>query len=343
MEAPGEGTVTYSADFISDVVGDVALEGQRLPLGEILRGMDNCAIRVAQKHTKSDVKTVSMDAIIVANPILHGDLVKWEGRVVQVLPPSVSVQVRIFRKDLSSRSWQLVLHSFLTLTPPPTHQVPTLVDDVGPTGQLEQELQIRQELLVNWSAMLEGPVPENLCLKDMMDYTKREHVNVDETVLVLRCCLGSKVTSTNQDTILYIRSGDLLQWMDTAANQCSRTFVQHRRTATICVNRIVFKKPILVSDWVELVARVVYVRLHTMEVEVECWIDRDGTKQHACTGYFIVLQLNELGHNKEVLAGININEFDDDDTRRHYMAKQRFAFWQQFDSDLASPPWLGVS
>lgn len=61
------------------------------------------------------------------------------------------------------------------------------------------------------------------------------------------------------------------------------------------MNRVSFKQPLYTTDWVEMRARVVYVRKYSLEVEVELNIERStGEKVISHTGYFTVINFNEV-------------------------------------------------
>eukprot|EP00899_Mesostigma_viride_P005245 jgi/Mesvir1/14721/Mv05369-RA.2 len=82
-----------------EIVGEEALEGQRMSAGALLELMDMCAGRVAWVHAGGPVVTASFDRVDMLTPILHGDFLRVHGAVVAVGSSSISVHLCVFRHD----------------------------------------------------------------------------------------------------------------------------------------------------------------------------------------------------------------------------------------------------
>ncbi|HUJ75469.1 MAG TPA: hotdog domain-containing protein, partial [bacterium] len=73
-------SMAESALEMAEIVGEESLAGQRMQAGAILDLIDVVAGRVAATHGRSPCVTLSFDRVDLTQPVLHGDLIRVEGR-----------------------------------------------------------------------------------------------------------------------------------------------------------------------------------------------------------------------------------------------------------------------
>jgi acyl-CoA hydrolase len=147
----------------------------------------------------------------------------------------------------------------------------------------------------------------------------------------------------NLDGIGTIFGGDLLEWMEKAAVMCASKFTRNSNVVTIAMDQVFFKTAISVAHVLELAARVVYSRSHTLQVEVVVhayipeWVpgggpgggkreasDSAGAFSHK--GYFTVLSMTEYGHKRPIGVGLDLK--GNKEAQLAYLkAHHRFRFW----------------
>lgn len=147
----------------------------------------------------------------------------------------------------------------------------------------------------------------------------------------------------NLNGIGTIFGGDLLEWMEKAAVMCASKFTRNSNVVTIAMDQVFFKTAISVAHVLELAARVVYSRSHTLQVEVvvhayipewvlgggpgggkrDAW-DSAGAFSHK--GYFTVLSMTEYGHKRPIGVGLDLK--GNKEAQLAYLkAHHRFRFW----------------
>jgi len=147
----------------------------------------------------------------------------------------------------------------------------------------------------------------------------------------------------NLNGIGTIFGGDLLEWMEKAAVMCASKFTRNSNVVTIAMDQVFFKTAISVAHVLELAARVVYSRSHTLQVEVVVhayipeWVlgggpgggkrdasDSAGAFSHK--GYFTVLSMTEYGHKRPIGVGLDLK--GNKEAQLAYLkAHHRFRFW----------------
>jgi len=121
--------------------------------------------------------------------------------------------------------------------------------------------------------------------------------------------------------------GDVLVWMEKVALACARRFLKNNNVATIMMNRIFFKKPLYITDFLDMKARVVYVRKFSLEVEIDVSIERkDGQQVSSHTGYFTMIQFNNVFFRSDILQGLKLANESQDNLKRFLKAKERYLF-----------------
>jgi acyl-CoA hydrolase len=137
-----------------------------------------------------------------------------------------------------------------------------------------------------------------------------------------------------------IKGGEFLSWLDEVASYTARRFAHNDNVITISVNDILFQHPLHVDDRIELSARVVYVRTHTLEVCIDITVDgRDGTTQQMDSIDFFIFNFDESGLKKKINSGLVLDEPDQDSLRRYMLARTRYNFWKSNpESHLTQSP-----
>jgi len=146
----------------------------------------------------------------------------------------------------------------------------------------------------------------------------------------------------NLNGIGTIFGGDLLEWMEKAAVMCASKFTRNSNVVTIAMDQVFFKTAISVAHVLELAARVVYSRSHTLQVEVVVhayipeWVlgggPGGGTREASSAGafshkgYFTVLSMTEYGHKRPIGVGLDLK--GNKEAQLAYLkAHHRFRFW----------------
>lgn len=319
---------------MSEIVGEESLQGARMQAGAILDLMDVVAGRTAVMHAAGPCVTLSFDRVDLNQPILHGDLIRLDGRLASKGHSSLMIEVEVFRQDLMTREDLPVQRSYVTMVAidkdrRPNRNIPELIVDTEQDKAVHERALKHKALMDGWQRMQTETAQEVFRLDAVQEphnAGKREFLTPDETVITVRRVFLPR----NTNILGTIFGGDILVWMDRVATYCARRFARNRNMVTLAMNRIVFEKPIFTTDLVELNARVVYVRRFTLEVEIEVWLQRmDGSRIRSHSGYFTVLNYDEVGLKRPILSGLTLSESDPDGLRRFAQAKNRYHFWKQ--------------
>ncbi|OSX71661.1 hypothetical protein BU14_0513s0005 [Porphyra umbilicalis] len=341
--APARSAVTArppsaSATFLAEVVGDEAASGKLLPLGVVLEMMDLVAGRVAYAHRGGGpVATVSFDRVDMLKPILHLDLVTTHGRVVSVGASSIVVEVRVTREDRATRQAIPAVISYVTMvavdpeTRRPFRGVATLTLESPDDTRRHAEAARRKALTATWTRMQKA-VDERAEAWTAAEV--EDPINADGKTYALSMA-ETAVTVRKQYLPRHknfgdaIFGGDILAVMDKTALYTARRFSGNATMVVIGLDRISFQAPVLPLHVLHLVARVVYVRRYTVEVEVHVSLDRrvSGEPQVSShVGSFTVLNLDEAGFKRPVMVGLKLDDADQEGLRTYEKAKQRFYF-----------------
>jgi len=326
-----------SAMTLSEIAGEESLQGTRMQAGPILDLMDVVGGRTAALHAEGPVVTLSFDRVDLAEPVLHGDLIRLDGRISYMGRSSMMIELEVFRQDLMTREDLPMQRSYVTMVAidgqgRPNRNIPPLAIDT-PEERAVHDRAVRHKASMDaWQRMQEESRGKTFRLDEVQEpfnADKREFLTPDETAITVRRVFLPR----NTNLLGTIFGGDLLLWMDRVATYCARRFARNRNMVTLAMNRIVFEQPIFTTDLVEMTARVVYVRHYTLEVEIDVWLSRrDGSRIHSHNGYFTVLNYDEIGLKRPLLTGLKLSESDPDGLRRFQQAKNRYHFWKQQQS-----------
>jgi acyl-CoA hydrolase len=271
----------------------------------------------------------------LVHPILHGDLVRLEGTVVDVGRSSITVAVDVTRQDPFTRELVPSQRCYVTMVAideqrRPDRNIPALAIETDAERALNAEALEHRRLTAEWVAMQEQararPPLAVAEVEDPLNRDKREWLGPEETLVRVRRMFMPR----NLNVMGTIFGGDILLWMDRVATYAARLFTRNRHVVTLAMNRLLFKQPIFATDLVEMTARVVYVRRFTLEVEIEVRLLRAGGEQvDSHSGFFTVLNYDESGFKRPVLAGLRLSDDDPVTLLRYHLARQRHLFWQR--------------
>ncbi len=335
MSAPAQKRIAESHAYLAEIVGSENLSGQRMQAGSILDLMDVVAGQAAIRHAESAVVTLSFDRVDLVHPIVHLNLVRLDGRVVEVGRSSMMVAVNVTRQDPVTREFIPIQHSYVTMVAidaerRPNRNIPGLALESDEDRARNADALEQKSLSAQWVRMQENARQERALsvdqVEDPLNREKREFLLPAETVVRVRRIFMPR----NMNVLGTIFGGDILLWMDRVATYTARLFTRNPHMVTLAMNRIYFKQPIFATDLVEMTARVVYVRRFTLEVEIEVSLQgpgRDEVSSHS--GYFTVLNYDESGFKRPIVTGLRLDDADQENLMRYHLAKSRNRFWQE--------------
>ncbi|KDO27830.1 hypothetical protein SPRG_07103 [Saprolegnia parasitica CBS 223.65] len=320
----------------ADIIGEESLRGQWLSQGPVLERMDVVGAAVAAKVANGPVATVSFDQVDSHKPVFHGDLFRLEGRVLSTSNSSTAVQLTGYREEMLTGKVTHTHDAIITFVAidakgRPRPGLPALTSSSQPdlVAFLAEKAVHRKELATTWRTYQEdvdamAHITEDMLQVYPMSTSRESFVPVRDTLVEVKNWFMPKHLNMNNT----IFGGEILQWMDRVAVFCARKFTQNVSMVTISMNRIFFKLPITPIDIVSMKSRVVMVRRHTLEVEVEVFIERIGQneKRKSHTGYFTVINLDEGQHKMPLKRGLAVDEADQESMRHLLKAQKRWAF-----------------
>ncbi|CAK4659464.1 hypothetical protein AeMF1_009132 [Aphanomyces euteiches] len=320
----------------ADIIGEESLRGQWMSQGPILERMDMIGAAIACKATQGGCATVTFDKVESHVPVYHGDLFQLEGHVLNINNTSTSIHVSGYRVDMLSGETTHTHDAIMTFVAidkegRPRGGLPKLVSSSNPSfvpAMAEKAIQ-RKELGVRWRKIQEEVDSIPYITQEMLEEypltsTRTKFVPVRDTLVQVQNLFLPKHLNMNNT----IFGGEILQWMDKVAVFCARKFTKNVRMATISMNRIVFKLPITTNDVVSMKSRVVMVRRHTLEVEVEVFIEKMGSsdKHKSHTAYFTVINLDANQVRSPIKTGLAVEETDQESMRHLLKAQKRWSF-----------------
>lgn len=332
--APQAGlSVSDTCDFFSDVVGEESQRGKRMQAGAILDMIDTLAGVIAAKYSCGPVATISFDRVDFIRPILHLDLVRLEGRLISTGNSSMVVEVKGYRQNLHTRSFSPVCVCYVTMVAIsplgiPRKGIPQINYKSEEEIRLRDEANKRKELYNQWNALHDDvDKMENLTTAEVEDSLNRngktEFLKISQTEVLVKKMFFPKHVNLNNT----IFGGEVLLWMDKVATHTARHFTKNHYMLTISMNRVTFKKPIFVTDVVEMRSRVVYVRNHVLEVEIDVTVQRiNGERVPSHSGHFIILNADESGGKLHLSTGLKLEDSDQAGLKSYLKGKERFAF-----------------
>jgi acyl-CoA hydrolase len=99
-----------------------------------------------------------------------------------------------------------------------------------------------------------------------------------------------------------LQGGRLVQWMDIAAAVCAQTHAE-KICVTASIDKVSFEKPARVGDIVVMEAKLTRAFNTSMEIRVQAWAQRVGSKlkNKVSESYFLFVALDDNGKPSTVL------------------------------------------
>lgn len=324
----------------TDLVGlDSAPPGTRLGAGRVLAMLDMCAARASQaaadyaaiKTKKKYLNcTVGVTNTMFAAPILHGDTVRMDGRVIHCGASSVGVYISFYRRSFSSRKETFAGESFFTMvTITPDLKAARIVPSMDLTDPYDIDLHRRymhiREITkeaVEVTAKRKGMQLTHDEVDCHINRGKPMHVKIDDTKQVAHRIFFSSFLNNNNTVF----GGELMAWMERHAVHCGRSLTGNRHVFCIGMHSVAFPEPVFATDWVRLEARVIYVRNTTMEVDVTLRAERRGEAGVVTNkASFVLINTNDIGMKVDIPMGIALNEQTPQEDLQLFMeAKERY-------------------
>jgi acyl-CoA thioesterase 11/acyl-coenzyme A thioesterase 9 len=335
---PAEGDlvrpVEDSMDFVAEIVGDESRQGQRVQAGPILKLMYDAAVAVAFRHCGRRPVLVRLDRIDLTRRIRHMELLRVEGRLVEVGSSSMVVEVRCFSKKPAERDFapsHVGFYTMVAIDPEgqPSRNIPKLSYDT-PRGVEAKALTAhrRAELLERQQALAWIERADRFTVEDVVEpdpVARLDRVPPEQTLIQVK----SQLTPLGGAPDGRIRGGDLLVWLDRVATYTARNFTRNDHAITLSVNDVQLKRPLHSTDRIELQARVVYVRTHTLEVSIDITVHTlNGPPWFLGSVDFLILNYDSSGEKLRISTGLLLEESDQDGLRRYLKARTRYSFWK---------------
>jgi len=348
-----------SATWLARVMGSSSLEGKRVSSGEVLEMIDMVAARAAHRHCGvTNIATVSIDRIDLSVPIVHGDLLHMDARVVKAGRSTVTVEVRGKKKD-STREWRPSHTAHLVFAALNERGRPIRMPGVAHADSTESDkyLQMQKErmrLNSEWRKekdLVQRASEEGLLSKlevqDENNKSMKGYLKIDDTTVRLR----ESFMPGDVNHVGSIFGGSILSWMERAAKCCAVHFTNNNEMVTIGIDRLDFKQAIFPTDLLELRARVTYHAKNSVQVEVSVEIIRpivkgptlcEENRIYSHTGSFRVVNLNQLGLQRRVLTGIDLENASQEELATFEIGKRRHHFWKNTYLPWIKSGWAGL-
>lgn len=280
-----------TSSTMCEIVGHESLRGKRLPLGVLLSLSDLVAARTAYLFCQSSMATVAFDSVVVRSPPRHGEMVRFTAHLVGVGTSSMRVLVEAHR-HLGRKRYVDLIQLFVTMvaitpTGRPNRRIPQLPESFSPPAGSERPPPLQLEDAA--SAHDEAVSTEE----------REEFVPVADTELTLRRIFLPRHVNINQTVF----GGDLLLWMDRHASYTASSFSGSDRVVTLALSEVAFHLPVTTRDFVEMQARVVYVRGNDMVVSIGVSVERGEkgsggnvlTSHSSHSAHFVCRVYDEIG------------------------------------------------
>jgi len=327
-------TVEASQDYLAEIVGLETLAGQRLQAGPILKLMCETAVAVGIRHCGRRPVMLRLDRIDLTRVICHMDLVRFEGRIVEVGRSSLVIEVRCHAKRPGERTFSPCHVGFVTMVAidesgQPIRDMPALSYD-SPQGRISKALAAHRRAQIDERrhALEWIDREERLRAEDVLEPLEAERYDClrpEETEVRIK---GQVIPASPQPDGR-VRAGDLLVWLDRVATYTARQFCRNEQVVTLSLNDVVFKRPLHATDRIELVSRVTYVRTHTLEVAVDIVVHTLAGEQHQLDRVeLFLLNFSPSGAKRRITTGLVLSEDDQESLRMYLKARTRFNFWK---------------
>ncbi|KAG1691018.1 hypothetical protein DVH05_027301 [Phytophthora capsici] len=272
----------------------------------------------------------AVEHLEMVSPILHGDVVRLEGELINIGRSSLTLQVTGYRHDIATRKFVHAVDAVMTAVAldennRPYRGLPELVDPNNDkrTDRLLEVAQQRKNLSMRRKKLEESVDQLSEVSLDMLDDAAQggEEVAVQDTVVGLSVSFLPRHLNRNGTVF----GGEILAWMDKTALYCARIFTANSNMVTVSASQIGFKLPITTDDIVTMKASVCGTREHYVEVAVEVFLKKFGAQEcrKSHTGYFSVANLDELEQVECVTQVLRASEDDQDSLRALLKAQHR--------------------
>ena len=336
--------VEASMESLAEIMGVSERAGLRMHAGPVLKKMYQTALSVALKHGGGRPVMVGMDRIDLAQPISHMDLLRLEGCLLEVSGAVMVVKVLGAVKRYGEREFEnshIGYFSMVSLNARggPQKGVPRL-DYASPEGQEAKvlsrhrlsQLEERQQAF-GWVDEQTRLLPEEVLEADPVP--RYEKLRPQETEVRVKGQLFSQGVPDGR-----IRAGEMLEWMDRVATYTASQFTRNPHVITISVNDLNFRRPLHADDHIELIARVTYVRTHTLEVNITPRVYHlSGEVVELDPVDFLLLNHDASGLKRKIATGLNMDGAETESLRKYLKAKSRYQFWKNHpESHLSQAP-----
>ncbi|KAH9598741.1 Thioesterase domain [Trypanosoma melophagium] len=318
---------------------------RRASAGGILSFLDTCGGRTAMSFlvgyinqerdvlkttVGATIATVSFNAFMFRRPVYMGDLVVVHGSVVSAGKSSLGIHLNVERQGYDCPTPSYVGECYLTMVCVSPMKLDSVVKDVVPGLRLTSE--IDKERHETYTAIRDLQNKTRKTAKERMVDLQAEiiedDVNRDKPIKVPiseTTTYGNRAYSPADVNINNaIFGGSILRWMEEHACHCGRVFTGNPHVYTIGMHDMLFDCPIYYSDTTSLTARVVYVRHTTMEVDVDIFVERDGSFVTSNRASFVLISMEEKGNKVTVPKGIDLEKSSAEHLEDYVKARRRY-------------------
>ncbi|TPP50728.1 Thioesterase family protein [Leishmania donovani] len=322
----------------TDIAGSDTTPGARLAAGRVLSMLDMCAARTSQKavdhqacltHERYLTCTVGVTDTIFSSPILHGDAVRLDSRLVHCGSSSMGIYIRFYRQSPSTRTETPAGHSFFTMVAiTPDLKAAKVVPAIELTDPFDIELhnhyvkvrKLQEENKKNTAERLKRTLTTEE-VQCSINQQKPTHARINSTKVEANRIFFTSCMNNNNTVF----GGELMAWMEQHAVHCGRTFTANRHVFTIGMHSVAFPEPVFATDWVTLEATVIYVRNTTMEVDVVLKAERKDTSTVITNrASFVLINNDDIGRKCTIPVGLELNGATQEELQQFMEARVRY-------------------
>lgn len=345
-------SIADSRSWTAEIIGnDAGAAGQRVSSGMILDLIDLLAGRVAATHAGGPVVTLSFDRLDLSSPVAEGDLLRVEAQVLRVGHSSIEVQVICLRHDVYQQEF-IPSHSVIVTMVAvdkkgrPNRDIPGLsYENTEEELRIKARMEERAVLNKQWQSIAASIyAKEELAVEEIEDPLNRQgktsFVAMADTLVTTRHQFLPRHANFSATNVF---GGDILASMTKVATYCARSFTRNRNVIVLSMSKVLFKKPVRISDLVEMRAKIVYVRTYTVCVQVtvllHAFMGDKPVLSH--TGLFAVLNFDESNLRRRVLTGLELESASLEERKAYALAKASHDFWSKhhMPTEPISVPW----